>query len=169
MIEYIGNYANLIPENWNEFVLQNQGEVRPNEKIVMTPDVRKQFKVWNDAGYLDNPCVQWELFTGYYIGEELDVFSFDFCKNKNVDWWIVKLQPGRFFPMHRDTIKEDQKNFKRYWIAMDNYKWGHVFIDNSNVLRDYKRGDVFLFDNDLHGAVNVGLESKISLQILTWD
>lgn len=169
MISYIGNYLKCIPSHWASIVVKNKGEVRPNEKMIMTPDVRRQFKVWDDAGYLDNPCVRWELFTGYYIGEELDLSLFDFCNNKKVDWWIVKLDPGRFFPMHRDTIKEHQTNSKRYWIAMEDYKWGHVFLDDDYALRDYKKGDVFLFDNGLHGAVNVGLEPKISLQILTWD
>jgi hypothetical protein len=71
--------------------------------------------------------------------------------------------------MHIDTIKEDQKNAKRYWIALEDYKWGHIFLENGENLRDYKQGDCFLFDNKIHGAANVGLEPKISLQIMTYN
>lgn len=169
MANYVGNYADCVPRHWNEYVLENEGEIRPNHRMIITPDVERQFADWIDAGYVQNDAVKWHLYTGYHLGEELDLKQFDFCKDKQVKWWIVKIDPGRFFPMHIDTMNEDDIDPKRYWIALQDSKWGHVFIDDQDNLRDYKRGDVFLFDNKIHGAANVGLEPKISLQILTYN
>jgi hypothetical protein len=171
MIQYIGNYKSLIHESWVKKMKITTGEIRPNKNMIMTDFVYSQQKQWIDAGYnaTELGSATWELFHDWDFDERLDIEKFDFCKNKKHQWWISKIRPGRCFPMHVDTIKTSMINPQRYWVAMEDYKWGHIFIVGNEILRDYKKGDVFLFDNIEHGAANVGLEIKFSLQILVWE
>jgi hypothetical protein len=169
MIEYIGNYNFKINTAWVNKMNSTTGEIRPNGRMVATDSVNKQLSDWSNAGYIDASSVQWELFHDWDFEEKLDFDSIDFCQGKQITWWISKVKPGKCFPMHYDTIKEDLVNPKRYWIALEDYKWGHVFIVGNRVVRDYRAGDVFLFDNSIHGAANVGLETKFSLQLLVSD
>ena len=169
MIEFVGNYRDAIPSTWIEHMNTHTGEVRPNNRMVMTPEVKEMQDRWARAGYGEGSAATWELFHDWDFTEQLDLSKFDFCKDKQVQWWISKVPPGHCFPIHSDTIKPELINPKRYWIAIDDYKWGHVFLVGNECLRDYKKGDVFIFDNSLHGAANVGLENKYSLQILTSD
>jgi hypothetical protein len=170
MIEYIGNYQSAMPSSWIDHMNKSTGEIRPNKRMVITSEVAQQQKQWEDAGYnVDNSSATWELFHDWDFTEQLDVTQFDFCAGKSVQWWVAKLKPGHCFPIHVDTLKEEQINPKRYWIALDDYKWGHVFLIEDMCLRDYKRGDVFCFDNTPHGAANVGLVNKYSLQLLTYN
>jgi hypothetical protein len=169
MIKFIGNYVNSIPESWIPFMNQHTGEIRPNKNMVITKEVLDQQKKWKELGYDDNDSVFWELFHDFDLTENLKLDTFDFCISKQVQWWIAKLKPGHCFPIHTDTIKDYQKNAKRYWIALEDYKWGHIFLIDNICLRDYKKGDVFEIDNSPHGSANIGLENKYSLQLLTFD
>ena len=164
MIELVGNYAEAIPKTWVEHMNKHTGEIRPNNRMVITPEVIEMQNMWRNAGYGEDSAATWELFQ-----EKLDISKFDFCKDKKIQWWVSKVPPGHCFPIHSDTLKPELVNPKRYWIAIDDYKWGHVFLIGDTCLRDYKKGDVFIFDNSLHGAANVGLLNKYSLQILASD
>lgn len=170
MFNYIGNYSDVIPNTWVSHMNSHTGEIRPNYRMVMTEEVERQQKEWARVGYHgENSMATWELFHDWDFNEKLSTDSFDFCVGKKVQWWISKVKPGHCFPMHTDTIKTELVNPKRYWIAMEDYHWGHVFIINDKCVRDYKKGDVFLFDNSPHGAANVGLANKYSLQLLVSD
>lgn len=169
MIKFIGNYSATIPKTWVSYMNQTTGEIRPNTNMVVTPEVIEQQKKWKESGYDINSSASWELFHDHDFDESLNLKEFDFCNNKQVQWWVAKLKPGHCFPIHTDTVKSHQINSKRYWIAIEDYKWGHVFLIDNICLRDYKKGDVFEFDNTPHGSANIGLSNKFSLQLLTFD
>lgn len=170
MIEYVGNYKDIIPLSWIEHMRTHTGEIRPNNRMVMTAEVEGQQREWKEAGYFnEGTTATWELFHDWDFTEQLDYSKFDFCKDKKVQWWISKVKPGHCFPIHSDTLKDELINPKRYWIALEDYHWGHVFVIGKYCLRDYKKGDAYVFDNSPHGAANVGLDNKYSLQILTSD
>jgi hypothetical protein len=169
MIKFVGNYESIIPASWIPHMNQCTGEIRPNSRMVITPEVKETQEQWRQAGYVEGSAATWELFHDWDFTEQIDITKFDFCKGKKVQWWISKVVPGHCFPIHVDTVKEDLINPKRYWIALNDYKWGHVFLVEDTCLRDYKKGDAFEFANIPHGAANVGLENKYSLQMLVSD
>jgi len=55
----------------------------------------------------------------------------------------------------------------RYWMPLQDYTAGHVFIYKDKMIADYKAGDVYQFDNetDTHGAANIGHTSRIMLLV----
>lgn len=146
------------------------GEVRPNAKMSASDQLQKQQKIWEDAGYFSlNNSTSWELFYSADFAEALKIQEFDFCANSSVHWWVSKIRPGHCFPMHTDILNSQLVNPRRYWVALDDYQYGHIFLIDDICLQDYKRGDVFLFDNTLHGGINLGSSNKYSLQLLVSD
>ena len=83
-----------------------------------------------------------------------------------VHWWFTKMTPGQFMPMHTDPHAHD-KPCKRYWMPLQDYTSGHVFIYKDEMITDYKAGDVYQFDNeiDIHGAANIGHTCRIMMLI----
>ena len=73
---------------------------------------------------------------------------------KIVYWWITKLLPGQMMPMHTDPHTHEEQTCKRYWVPLQDYVPGHVFIYGESMMQNYKRGDVFQYENstDEHGA-----------------
>jgi hypothetical protein len=77
-------------------------------------------------------------------------------------WWISRIEPGMTFPIHQDY---NWVNHTRLWIPMSDYEFGHVFIVNGELIRDYRRGDIIEFSGaDWHGAANLIPKPKLSLQ-----
>jgi hypothetical protein len=76
------------------------------------------------------------------------------------------MYPGQFTPMHRDPHTIDI-NCKRYWIPLQDYELGHIFIYKDQIITNYKKGDVYTYDdaNEIHGAVNLGFTPRVILQI----
>lgn len=170
MISYIGNYASIIQESWFED-FKKAGEIRPNLKMSENPDkskyVLEQAQEWIDAGYdLWNGSVKWEMFWEKHITEAPDLQSLEFCNGKYTKWWFAKVMPGKCFPKHKDAYDMNFKKVSRYWMAIDDHQWGHIFMLENTILSDYKKGDVFKFDDDVHAGANVGMTPKISLQIV---
>jgi len=69
-------------------------------------------------------------------------------------------------PMHSDPHVYERDG-TRYWIPLQDYHSGHVFIYNDKLMTDYKKGDVFVFldSYDVHGAANIGHQTRLSLLI----
>jgi hypothetical protein len=130
--------------------------------------VSKQKNEWLDAGYDISPgsSIEWEMFYQEHLTDNFDSHNLEFCLNKKHKWWIAKIMPGKCFPMHRDSFDLSDGKISRYWMALDDHKFGHVFILEDQILQDYKKGDVFKFSDELHGAANVGTEPKLSMQIV---
>jgi hypothetical protein len=82
------------------------------------------------------------------------------------EWWISKLKPGDHIPYHYDTFKHSLDNVKRYWMALNDYQQGHIFIYQETHFKDYKKGDLFEFNkpDDWHAACNLGFTNKLTLQ-----
>ena len=75
------------------------------------------------------------------------------------------------FPMHQDLFKENKPNIRRFWMAMQDSKLGHVFVYEDTTLKNYRAGDLFEFEdpNAWHAACNLGFEPKVSLQIVSYS
>lgn len=169
-MKYMGNYASVITPSTVFDFLTKPGEKRPNEK--MSSYYAKNLhndvvaKSWADAGYFETDVVEWFMYYKEDMTEVLDLTKIDFLKDcTDVRWWAVKVMPGKCFPGHTDRY-QDQGEVKRYWMAVEDYHWGHIFVHDNQMLYNYKAGDIFEMPDLMHGASNIGLTPKLSIQIV---
>ena len=89
----------------------------------------------------------------------------------NFHWWITKMFPGNFMPMHVDPHTLFEKNSKRYWIPLHDWEDGHIFMYKKQVITNYTAGDVWEYNDStaIHGAANIGYTPRIVLQISSCD
>jgi hypothetical protein len=69
-------------------------------------------------------------------------------------------------PMHTDPHTHERQ-CNRYWIPLQGYESGHLFIYKNQLITNYKAFDVFKYDHehDAHGAANIGHSPRIVLQV----
>lgn len=91
--------------------------------------------------------------------------------NKNFVWWIIKLYPGQMQSMHFDPHLIDCKNPQRFTLFLQDFQPGHIFVWDNQIISDYKSGDLFQWSDPMcyHGCVNIGYETRYTLQITTFD
>lgn len=164
MIQFIGNCRDYLDRDILEFILKTNGNKRPNELDIVSKEKREIFNLWKSSGY-DLNKVEWHV---YYQINLNKTFLIPPIFVSVVDWWFVKLNPGNIFPHHIDQF-DSTKKIKRYWVACNDYKAGHVFSCADQLLCNYSFGDIFLFEGTIsyHGAANIGFDPFISLQICT--
>lgn len=161
----IGNIHN---DNWidsvTEVVLSKTGLLRPRQGGV--PEGEEGRKEWQsaiDAGY-DPNATYFQMFTKDIL--DIEVPKILDC-NRQQHWWITKMLPGNFMPMHVDPHTLHQKNADRFWIPLQNWEPGHIFMYENYVPTDYAKGDIFQYSDSsaLHGAANIGSTPRIVLQV----
>jgi hypothetical protein len=160
-MKYLGNYIDWVENSWIDFVKNNVGKTFPKGQIPIDSYESQEFKAATDAGY-DLDKVLWYVF-------EKDDTGFDIVPTwteKSTSWWITKLLPGQYMPMHRDPFTQ-YRNCKRYWMPLTDYQPGHIFIYKDTFVNDYKAGDLYRYDlsTEIHGAANIGHSVRIILQI----
>jgi len=168
MIKYIGNYSSWLDSSLVNYIIDNEGEPRPNFN---TTDQRQldTFQTWIDAGF-DTSKISWQF---HVLPEHLPPnfkFKLPIEHSGDFGFWFSKLKPGDIFPLHVDTVS-DKKNYRRLWMACQDHLPGHIFTFEGKFLEGYKAGDMFEFANlsVQHGAANIGFTTKVSLQIILFD
>lgn len=159
-MKYIGNF-NFIQDIWIEEILSKEGQARPRDWPPAFTVESDEYKKAQDAGY-DLTAVHW------WVYEKKDV-SFDIAPpfvTGKYHWWITKLYPGQYMPVHTDPHTHSIA-CKRYWMPMQDYHPGHIFLYKNTVPVDYKRGDVYAYvqERDMHGAANIGHIPRLVLQV----
>jgi hypothetical protein len=165
-MKFIGNFASWINPNWVNYLLTNDGTLRPSGGG--NPD-SEEFRIATSAGY-DLTQTYWQHFDEkscpLVITPPIDT-------DKHVMWWFIKMLPGKFMPMHRDPHVTDYefKNCTRYWMPLQDYSPGHVFIYNKEFIVDYCAGDLWAYDdaNEIHGSCNIGYTPRLTFQFTTYD
>jgi len=161
-MNYIGNFSSWVQDEWVSEILSNPGWSLPKDlekdpSVVLNSDERKWFK----AGYKRSD----HFFSAFYK----EHCSFDIkapWSPQSWDWWIVKMMPGQFIPVHGDLSMATRKNAKSYWMPFQDWEIGHVFMHQDKTITNYKKGDVFEYDASiLHCAVNISLVPRIILQV----
>lgn len=164
-MKLVGNYKNYIKQEWIDEVLSSKGTGRPAEgKTPDSPQEQTEYAKAIAAGYKVDE-------TYFYMFDQSNVsfsLTLPFITEK-YHWWITKMLPGNFMPMHVDPHTKYQENSKRYWMPLQDYHPGHVFLYEDKFISNYKMGDLFVYDNSsaLHGAANIGHVPRIVLQIST--
>jgi hypothetical protein len=157
----IGNYKSWINSEWLTEISNSAGYGRPRDWKPDSPQEEQTYKTASDAGY-DLNLVHFWLY-------EKSNLTFDITPpwtSKNIHWWFTKMYPGQFTPMHCDPHTFENECV-RYWVPMQNYEPGHIFIYKNELVKDYKAGDVFVYDDsqDIHGAANISYLPRIVLQV----
>lgn len=164
-MKYIGNYIQDIPSKLINYLLNNDGQPRPNNLSKEAINAYDTYAKGQDVGY-DLSATYWHIFESQDIPMEI-IPTWTIGK---VHWWITKMMPGDMMPMHEDppTLKHD---CNRYWMPLQDYETGHVFIINDKLITDYKAGDVFAYNvaQDNHGAANIGFTPRLVLQVTEFN
>lgn len=165
---FLGNYKDWINPNWIDYIMASRGYGRPLEGP--RPDsleMEQEYAKARAAGYKDTDIYFW-MFDKDNVNFEILTPPF---VNSNYHWWITKMMPGNFMPMHIDPHTMIEKNSKRYWMPFQDWQDGHIFMYKDQVITNYKAGDVFCYQdsNAIHGAVNIGYTPRIVLQVSTYE
>jgi hypothetical protein len=166
-MKYIGNYRDWINPAWQQEALKSRGDGRPLEgQQPNSPAMINEYARVKAAGYRDDVVFFW-MFGKHNFS--LDVPTPPFITGK-FHWWITKMLPGNFMPMHQDPHTVYEKNCNRYWIPLQDWEPGHIFMYENQVVTDYKAGDVWVYNDPtaLHGAANIGFTPRIVLQISSY-
>ena len=166
-MEYIGNYNSWINPEYIEYMLSNDGTARPGGG--RNPD-SEEFRKAKEHGY--------DLNKTYWYIYEPDTFPFDIELPFEIDnsfnslWWGIKMNPGNFMPIHKDphTYDPELYDVKRYWMALQDWEHGHIFMYEDQVLVNYKKGDVFSYPNAqaIHCACNIGNTTRLTFHFSTY-
>ena len=166
-MQFLGNYCSFIKQEWIDEILVSRGVGRPKEgKRPNSTEEQIEYQRAKEAGYSEDSIY-------FYMFDKNDVsfkLELPFITDK-YHWWITKMLPGNFMPMHVDPHTLFQSNSKRYWMPWDDYQPGHVFMYENQVITDYKKGDLWMYENSnaIHGAANIGFTPRIVLQISTYE
>tara|TARA_B110000977_G_scaffold199317_1_gene286354 strand:+ start:513 stop:1019 length:507 start_codon:yes stop_codon:yes gene_type:complete len=161
----IGNIQNdTWITNTVEQIMSKEGIFRPKHGGI--PEGVKGKNEWQkaiDAGY-DPNAKYFQMFTKDNL--QIDVPNISSC-GRQQHWWITKMMPGNFMPMHVDPHTVQQQNADRFWIPLQDWQPGHIFMYEDYVTTDYKKGDIFQYANSsaLHGAANIGSTPRVVLQV----
>jgi hypothetical protein len=167
-MNYVGNYAEWIKDEWINHILGNTGFARPAEgKKADSPQEEEEYTKLRNAGYKDD-ARYFYMFTAQNFPFNIENPPFT---NQKFHWWFTKMSPGNFMPMHVDPHTLYQEGSNRYWMAFQDWQPGHIMMYEDKVITNYKKGDVYVYDNAnaLHGACNIGYVPRIILQVSTYD
>lgn len=165
-MKYIGNYIEWINPNWVKHVLEHQGTGRPgNGKKPDSEAELIEYAKARLAGYQDDAIYFW-----MFDKNHLTLTTPPFIQG-NYHWWITKMLPGNFMPMHIDPHTLYQPNSKRFWMPLQDWQIGHIFMYKDTVITNYKAGDVWEYEDAtaIHGAANIGHTPRIILQVSTHE
>lgn len=159
-MKYIGNFSEYIKDEWVDEVL-----ALPREWPRPFCEKSNEHERLSKAGY-DLSHSHWAVVEPYHVNFQIE---FPFLTHVT-QWWIARLFPGQFMPMHIDPHPDNQQgNF--YWIPMQDYHPGHIFIIEDEFIKDYKKGDVYAFNNlrDYHGSSNIGMIPKLTILVAEYS
>ena len=171
-MEFVKNYADWITPELIQYITINDGDTVP----VWQPERWKGHPILDEArdrarsGYehRNHNFQQFNSKTPGMIKFDLPIIDGDIRQQL---WWIIKLYPGQMQAMHIDPHLIDVKNPKRYTMFLQDWQPGHIFTWGDKMLSNYKAGDMYKWSDPMcyHGVVNIGYNTRYTLQITTVD
>jgi len=149
----IGNYKSWIKQEWIDYIINNDGE-KHLKQDQLEYGVNNRIDKLLDSGWILNRTL-WQSYEAKTLPFEV---TMPFESQNKIDWWFVKLNCGDMIPWHQDHNHRDFEGLrsKRYWMPLQDYITGHVFINEKYMPTEYKAGDLFAYDTHaFHGAVNL--------------
>lgn len=166
-MKYIGNFESWIDSIWISEMLKNRGDGRPAEgQRPDSPIMEEEYQKSRDAGYKDDAIYFWMFDKN---NTSFDIPQPPFLQGR-FHWWVTKMLPGNFMPMHVDPHTQYEQDSQRYWIPLQDWQSGHIFMYENQVITDYKKGDVWTYTDSgaLHGAANIGRTPRLVLHISSY-
>ena len=164
-MKYIGNYKELIKDEWIDFLMKNDGQLLPDRRECLLPDFDEQNK--QIAGnWQQKYAPSWFKFETqdlpFYLPWPVPL-------TENIDWWIIKQYPGQMIPAHVDQNPPDTT--ERYIMLFQDYVQGHVLIWDGKLVGDYKKGDLYKVHdvNALHGGCNISNDVRLLAYLTVWN
>jgi hypothetical protein len=167
-MQYIGNYKSWIQQSWLDEVLSKNGLFRPREGgRPGGPAGDAEWQRALDAGYKED-AAYFQMFTKNEVSFQIPDLPF---VNSKFHWWITKMMPSDFMPIHTDPHTVDDPTTNRYWIPLTAWAPGHTFVYEDFLMPHYDAGDVWVYSDAtaLHGAANYGFVPRVVLQVSTYD
>ena len=173
-MKFIGNFSNLISNNLMLHLEMSTGDTVP----VWQPDRWKGHPLLDEARERARPGYAHRNHNFQQFNpKSKDMQGFNFTVPKIPDddrytlWWFVKLLPGQMQAMHFDPHLIESPNPRRYTIFLQDFQPGHIFVWNNKMISDYKAGDMYEWVDPMcyHGCVNIGYETRYTLQLTTHD
>lgn len=165
-MKYIGNYEHWIKPEWIDYMKENDGFGYPRDFTDSRKNENGIQKCIIDSEW-DMSCVCCISFEQTNFPFKVDSLPID-TTGWDYEWWFLKLKPGMGQPWHQDySMDEHYKETKRFWMPLQDYEGGHLFIYGDRVLTDYKKGDVYEYtDNDVwHTAASLGRRTRLTLNM----
>jgi len=162
-MEYIGNYSDIVKQDWIDFLMNNEGQLLPDNRECLLPEFDQQnveiFKKWNHMP-------TWYKFE---IQDLPFTIPWPVPLTNNIDWWIIKQHPGQLVPIHIDQNPPDIT--ERYILMLQDYIPGHITTWAGEFIHNYKRGDLYKVKdvNALHGGSNISNEVRLLAYLTVWN
>lgn len=160
-MQFIGNYADIVKPEWIEFLTNNNGDLLPKGREYLCEDWDKAYPMWKPE------------FRAFWYKFEIHQLPFTIPwpvpLSEKIDWWIVKQLPGQCIPIHVDD--NDPLYTTRYVLMLQDYVPGHMLMWNDNLIRDYKKGDMFKVTdvNSKHGSANISNDPRFIAHLTVWN
>jgi hypothetical protein len=165
-MEYLGNYADLIKDDWITYWTMFDGQTLPDNRECLLPDFDQQ----NIRIAKMFPQHSWQKFeTQDMPWTSTFKWPVSISDRSNIDWWVIKQHPGQMIPIHIDANPEETTS--RYILCLQDYVPGHIMLWGDIFLKDFKKGDLFKLDgmNSLHGGCNISLEIRLIAYLIVWE
>lgn len=164
----VGNYKEWVTEELMSY-LDSLTTGRISMKDVRVSDEMKSMYDYTCS----NPWYTWFGHSEEIAGKNIKLPELP-IKRKYLFWWIVRMNPGQFQPLHIDPHMLGATNPKRYTMFLQDYQPGHIFIYGENkMVTGYKAGDLFEWDDGdcfkIHAAGNISYNFRYSVQISLHD
>jgi len=161
-MKYLGNYSSLVSEELVDYLLKTKGSPQPDQ---IKDCYQAGFTEYTDKSLELHPNLYWEVFENK---NEKCFIKWPVSLSNDYEEVITKLAPGNYLPMHVDPNPE---NCKRYFMALVDYDPGHILVWGNNIPKDYKKGDLWEFNNvmDLHGSSNISHTVRLVAHLTVWN
>lgn len=173
-MHYIGNYKDWItPELMNHLKSRN-GDTIPvwqPDRWQGHPELDK-FREMSRPGYSHKNHNFQQFNKKSADMKDFEIVLPTLTKTRSLcHWWFIKLLPGQMQTMHIDPHLVEVKNPVRYTMFLEDFQPGHIFVYDNKMISNYKAGDVFEWSDPMivHGVVNIGYNTRYTLQITMHD
>ncbi len=173
-MKYIGNYKEWINPAVLDRILTTDGDpTLLNQPKTWTghPEHEDWYRSFCNAGYDKKG-----FYCNMYMSLTEDTKDFTITPPIDIGdrkwyWWFIKFLPGSVACMHYDPHTKIMSTAKRYWMAMMDYHPGHLFVAEGTMMKNYKAGDLWVFDNAdmMHGVTNLSMIPRVTFQFTTFE
>jgi hypothetical protein len=185
-LKIIGNFKNWIQQEWLDYMMITDGSCFPKEATEESEPGMVQAAILNKnpytGEYVNDGTESWDPKCVCCITYREDQLPFEigmpFKINYPYEWFFMKLKPGMMQPIHQDysldgkdyangSAVSNKENVIRYWMPMQDYMRGHMFLYDDAIIKDYTAGDLFLHDGEdvWHGGGNIGHATRFTFNL----